>query len=139
MKVKDIDLNADDLIQALTDVRDHVSGRRKVTMRTTKVALPKPVEDIRPEEVREIREKLNLSQAVFSRLLNVPVVTEASWEAGRRNPSGAALRLLQIAKNEPEMLLAESPLLYGTLVARFHDWTGHRISRGLFLLPPEFY
>ena len=106
MKVKDIDLNADDLIQALTDLRDHVSGRRKVTMRTTKVALPKPVEDIRPEEVREIREKLNLSQAVFSRLLNVPVVTEASWEAGRRNPSGAALRLLQIAKNEPEMLLA---------------------------------
>jgi putative transcriptional regulator len=106
MKVKDIDLNADDLIQALTDVRDHVSGRRKVTMRTTKVALPKPVEDIRPEEVREIREKLKLSQAVFSRLLNVPVVTEASWEAGRRNPSGAALRLLQIAKNEPEMLLA---------------------------------
>jgi hypothetical protein len=44
-------------------------------------------------------------EAVFARLLNVPVVTEASWEVGRRNPSGAALRLLQIAKKEPEVLL----------------------------------
>ena len=106
MKAKDVELNADELVQALTDVRDHVSGRRKITMRTTKVALPKPVEQIQPDEVRAIREKLKVSQAVFARLLNVPVVTEASWEAGRRNPSGAALRLLQIAKNEPEVLLA---------------------------------
>ena len=106
MKRKDIELNADELVQALTDVRDHVTGRRKVTMRTTEVALPKPVEQIRPEEVRAIREKLSLSQAVFARLLNVPVVTEASWESGRRNPSGAALRLLQIARTDPDILLA---------------------------------
>jgi len=48
---------------------------------------------------------MKLSEAVFARLLNVPVVTEASWEVGRRHPSGAALRLLQIAKKEPEVLL----------------------------------
>lgn len=106
MSAKDIELNANELIQVLTDVRDHVTDHRKVTMRTTEVALPKLVEKINPEEVREIREKLNLSQAVFARLLNVPVVTESSWESGRRNPSGAALRLLQIARNEPDVLLA---------------------------------
>ncbi len=106
MKTKDIELNADELIQALTDVRDHVTGRRKITMRTTTVALPARVERIRPQEVRAIRRRLKVSQAVFARLLNVPVVTEASWEVGRRNPSGAALRLLQIAKKEPEVLLA---------------------------------
>lgn len=105
MKTKDIDLNADELIQALTDVRNHVTGRRKITMRTTTVALPSRVERMRPKAVREIRRKLKVSQAVFARLLNVPVVTEASWEVGRRNPSGAALRLLQIAKKEPEVLL----------------------------------
>lgn len=106
MKTKDIELNADELIQALTDVRDHVTGRRKITMRTTTVALPARVERIRPQAVRVIRRRLKVSQAVFARLLNVPVVTEASWEVGRRNPSGAALRLLQIAKKEPEVLLA---------------------------------
>jgi putative transcriptional regulator len=105
MKTTDVELNADELIQALTDVRDHVSGRRKITMRTTNVALPARVEQVRPAEVRSIRRKLGVSQAVFARLLNVPVVTEASWEIGRRNPSGAALRLLQIAKREPQVLL----------------------------------
>jgi len=102
-----MDLNADELIQALTDVRDHVSGRRKLTMRTTMLAaLPGRMDGMRPKEVRAIRQKLNMSQEVFARLLNVPVVTEASWEVGRRNPSGAALRLLQIARVEPRALLA---------------------------------
>ena len=105
MKTKDMELNADELIQALTDVRDQVTGRRKITMRTTRVALPARVERVRPAEVLAIRRKLKVSQAVFARLLNVPVVTEASWEVGRRHPSGAALRLLQIAKKEPEVLL----------------------------------
>jgi putative transcriptional regulator len=105
MKTKDIELNADELIRALTDVRDHVTRQRRITMRTMTVALPARVERIRPEEVREIRRRLKVSQAVFARLLNVPVVTEASWEVGRRNPSGAALRLLQIAKKEPQVLL----------------------------------
>lgn len=104
MKRKDVDLDADELIQALTDVRDHVAGRRKITMRMTSVALPARVESIRPQTVREIRRKLKVSQAVFARLLNVPVVTEASWEVGRRNPSGAALRLLQIVGEHPEWL-----------------------------------
>ena len=104
MKHQGIELNSDELILALTDIRDHVSGRRKVTMRTTAV-LPAKVQGISPEDVRAIRRKLNVSQTVFARLLNVPVVTEASWEVGRRNPSGAALRLLQIARKQPGALL----------------------------------
>lgn len=106
MKTDNLDLNVNELIQALTDVRDHVTGRRKITMRTTTVALPERVDSILPQEVRAIRRKMKVSQAVFARLLNVPVVTEASWEVGRRNPSGAALRLLQIAKREPQVLLS---------------------------------
>ena len=49
--------------------------------------------------------KLNVSQGVFARLLNVPVVTEASWEVSRRIPSGAALSPLRITKKESEVLL----------------------------------
>ena len=130
MKAKDVELNADELIQALTDVRDHVTGRRKVTMRTTEVALPKPVAKIRPEEVREIREKLKVSQAVFARLLNVPVVTESSWESGRRNPSGAALRLLQIARKVPEVLLA-APEAGGRGLRLSHSAPRSRCHRNL--------
>jgi putative transcriptional regulator len=44
-------------------------------------------------------------QAVFGRLLNVPAVTVLKWEQGERKPSGAALRLLEIAKRAPEALM----------------------------------
>jgi putative transcriptional regulator len=85
-------------------VRDHVTGRRKITLRTFKVNVP-PVDQIGAREIRSIRTRVNVSQEVFARMLNVPLVTEASWEKGRRNPSGAALRLLQIAKKKPAALL----------------------------------
>jgi putative transcriptional regulator len=58
-----------------------------------------------PEEIAAARESLNVSQPVFARLLNVPTVTAASWEKGRRKPSGAAFRLLQIVRKHPELLL----------------------------------
>jgi len=61
---------------------------------------------MKPSEIRSLREKLNLSQAVFGRLLNVPPVTILKWEHGERKPSGAALRLLEIAKRSPRALVA---------------------------------
>jgi putative transcriptional regulator len=105
MKSRDIQFNADDLLSAVEDVRDHVVGKRKVTLRTTQVKLPEPAPEMSPEEIVAARESLNLSQPVFARLLNVPTVTAVSWEKGRRKPSGAALRLLQVARKHPQALL----------------------------------
>jgi len=83
-----------------------VAGRKKITMRTTTLELPDHSCAIHAKEIKAIREKLNVSQQVFAKLLNVPLVTEASWESGRRNPSGAAVRLLQIAKKQPKILMS---------------------------------
>lgn len=105
MKNTEIQFNAADLIGAVEEVRDHVTKKRKVTLRTTKVKLPARTEMMRPEEIVAAREALNVSQPVFARLLNVPTVTAVSWEKGRRRPSGAALRLLQIARKHPEAIL----------------------------------
>ncbi len=104
-KAKEIEFNADDLIASVEDVKDHVKGKRKVTLRTTEVSLPDPAPEVTPEEIAAARQSLNVSQPVFARLLNVPTVTAVSWEKGRRRPSGAALRLLQIARKHPEALL----------------------------------
>jgi len=116
MRGKEYELDGDELVQALQDVRDHVTGRRKITMRTTQISLPRRVTSMQPAEVREIRRKLKMSQAVFARLLNVPVVTEASWETGRRSPSGAALRLLQIARKESleSRITGDTPVVTST-------------------------
>lgn len=56
-------------------------------------------------DVRKTREKTELSQADFARLLGVSVRTLQDWEQGRRAPSGAARTLLLIAAKNPKALL----------------------------------
>ena len=55
--------------------------------------------------VREIRQKVGLSQSHFAALLGVSVRTLQDWEQGRRAPSGAARTLLLIAHRNPAALL----------------------------------
>jgi len=102
---RDHPFDADELIAALTDIRDHVRSARKITMRTTMLPLAPAGAILPPRRVRSIRTRMHVSQEVFARLLNVPVVTAKSWESGRRKPSGAAVRLLQVADRRPETLL----------------------------------
>jgi putative transcriptional regulator len=45
-----------------------------------------------------------LSQSQFAHLLGVSVRTLQDWEAGRRNPSGAAQTLLRIAAQHPRIV-----------------------------------
>jgi len=52
-----------------------------------------------------LRERLNHSQGMLARVLNVSTSTVQAWEAGRRTPSDAALTLLAIAEKHPEELL----------------------------------
>ena len=105
MKKKEVVFNAEELVRTVEETRDHVLGKRRITMRTTDVELPPRMEAMKPAEVSAIRNRLKVSQSVFARILNVPTVTEVSWEKGRRRPSGAALRLLQIARKHPRLLL----------------------------------
>ncbi len=103
---KEIEFSATELLQSLRGHADHLEGKRKVTMRFSRLALAAPVKVIKPREITAIRAKLNVSQPVFASLLNVPVTTARSWEQGKRKPSGAALRLLDLARRRPEILLA---------------------------------
>lgn len=114
---KEIEFNADDLVKAVEETRDHVLGKRRITMRTTDVQLPPRTSAIKPAVVAHIRNYLNLSQSVFAQLLNVPTVTAVSWEKGRRHPSGAALRLLQVAQQDPEILMTVFSAISGSSVA----------------------
>jgi putative transcriptional regulator len=46
-----------------------------------------------------------VSQAAFARILNVSPRTVQAWETSARRPSDAALKLLAVAKKNPEVLL----------------------------------
>jgi len=103
---KEIEFDANLLLESLRDYADHLEGKKKLTLRTTSLVLPARIKRIKPKEITEIRLKLNVSQPVFAALLNVPLTTARSWEQGKRKPSGAALRLLTLARQQPTILLA---------------------------------
>jgi putative transcriptional regulator len=54
---------------------------------------------------RAIRERPGLMQDQFAAALCISVKTLRNWEQGRREPSGPAMRLLQIAAKHPEIVL----------------------------------
>jgi putative transcriptional regulator len=58
-----------------------------------------------PSRVQAVRERAELSQAQFARLLNVSVRTLQNWEQARREPTGPAKALLRIVEQEPALAL----------------------------------
>ncbi len=92
----------DDLKRALADAITYEEGRA-IDLRTTE--LPPPPEELSPAEIRKIRLSLNASQALFARYLNVSPNAVESWEQGVRCPQHATLKLLNIAKKNPAVLL----------------------------------
>jgi putative transcriptional regulator len=106
MTTKDIPFNPEDLVAGAEAFAAHLKGGDKLTLRSKTVPLPARVKPFTAAQVRAIRKRLNVSQPVFAALMNIPTVTAASWERGRRQPTGAALRLLDIARRHPEILVA---------------------------------
>jgi putative transcriptional regulator len=61
-----------------------------------------------PRKIRRIREKMGVSEARFAKLMNCKAGTVKAWEEDVREPNAASRRLLQIAEQQPEVLLAIS-------------------------------
>jgi putative transcriptional regulator len=91
-----------ELKEALEDVRGYRLGKR-TDLRVTE--LPAPPKNLAPAEIRRIRRSLKASQAKFALYLNVSPNAVRSWEQGTRRPQHAALKLLAIAKRNPQALL----------------------------------
>jgi len=75
-------------------------------MREFDEACLETVKEIKPAEIRALREREHVSQPVFARYLNVSKNLVSDWERGKRKPGGAALRLLSvIQKHEIEAIV----------------------------------
>lgn len=88
-----------ELMQGMKELEQHFQG--KITLKTSVVELPEPIM-ISPEEVKAIRQKLNLSQAVFARKLHTSVRTYQGWEQGRTKPNPQAVLLLKMVEKSPQ-------------------------------------
>ena len=70
----------------------------KQTMRAFDEMCLTPVEDLTPEQIRELRLHERASQAVFARYLNVTTSLVSQWERGEKRPRGASLKLLMLVE-----------------------------------------
>lgn len=95
------------LVGALKDAKKYEEGH-KLDLRVTE--LPPPPYTLSAKQIIQIRKRMLVSQAVFAHLLNVSLSTVQAWEQGRRKPNHASLKLLHIAKERPDALLATGAL-----------------------------
>jgi len=85
-------------------------SRGELSLVTT--ALPAPPPKPEPTQIAELRNSLRMSQAVFAAVINVSPKTVQSWEQGVRQPSHAALRMLEVIRLDPgvaKSILARRP------------------------------
>jgi len=82
-----------EILESIREIKTFKAGNKQLrTRKLTEAASP-----------REIRAKLNLSQAAFAGLMGVSLRTVQDWEQGRRKPSGPSEALLRIAEKKPEV------------------------------------
>jgi putative transcriptional regulator len=59
-----------------------------------------PIKKLSPKEIREIRTRENVSQAVFALHLNVTTGLVSKWEQGDKHPTGPSLKLLRLVQEK---------------------------------------
>jgi putative transcriptional regulator len=94
---------AEQIRKGLEEAIRHAKG--EITLKTTTLEGPDPPPKVGADALLRLRRKTGMSQAVFARVLNVSTKTVQSWEQGTRTPSRAALRLIQVFRQDPSGVL----------------------------------
>jgi putative transcriptional regulator len=91
----------DEMMEGIEAMRSHREG--KLTLRTYKVE-PTIVPAVDSKFIRETREQLNCSRAVFARKLRTNERTLEKWEQGRAKPNPQAAALLLLVRRYPDTI-----------------------------------
>jgi putative transcriptional regulator len=91
----------DELMEGVRAMKGHREG--KVTLRTFKVE-PKPLPKVDSKLIKETRQKLHCSRAVFARTLRINERTLEKWEQGRGRPNDQAAALVLLVRKFPDTL-----------------------------------
>ena len=92
----------EDLKEGLQEAIDYERGKGSAK-RTTYVI--DPVKKYSNVDIKKIRNRAGMTQAVFADYLGVSPKTIEAWELGRTHPTGPAHRLLDIlAQNKQDIL-----------------------------------
>ena len=91
------------LLETAGDMREggilDATAYKKITMRHLG-DIGAPAKPLSGEDIRALRERARLSQAVFARLLNLTVGYVSQLERGAKRPTGPALVLLNVIRRK---------------------------------------
>ena len=86
----------------LAEMHETASGLHRAgvlgdhTMREFDALCLPPVRTLSARQIRAIRSRARMSQAVFAAVINTSVSTVQKWEIGEKRPSGPSLKLLEV-------------------------------------------
>jgi len=86
------------LIKSAKQAEEHSAGNKK--LRTNVIEI-KPVPNYEPQQIKDVRAKLGLTQGLMGGIIGVSPKTIEAWEAGFRKPSGAAMRVIAELDTNP--------------------------------------
>lgn len=84
-----------DLLESVKQMNEIRAGKRK----------PAKITRFEKNEITEVRRKLKMTQTQFATAFGISVSTLRNWEQGHRNPTGAAITLIKVAKRHPKAVL----------------------------------
>lgn len=90
-----------ELMTGVEEMREHREG--KITLKTHKLERSQ-LPTVTGKMIREVREQLHMSQAVFADLLRTNLATLRNWEQGRAKPNDQAITLILMIRKFPDTL-----------------------------------
>jgi len=91
----------EELKNGLEDAKEYEQG--KLTLKTTTVT-SKERTLLSADEIRAVREKYNMSRALFANFMHISPRTLEKWELGTSKPNEQASTLLALTDKYPDML-----------------------------------
>jgi len=70
------------------------------TMREFDALCLQPVKSLSAAQIRRLRSRMRVSQAVFAAYLNTSPSTVQKWERGEKKPNGPSLKLLNLVERK---------------------------------------
>lgn len=89
-----------ELMQGVGEMAAHREG--KITLRQYSVGT-KPAPEVTPQEIIDLRTRLNMSQEVFARRIRTSTATLRNWEQDRAKPNAQAALLIKLVEQYPDM------------------------------------
>ncbi len=91
------------IIKGLNEAIDYESGKSVPGLKRRKVTIA-PLPNYQSIKIKNIRNRLNLSQSTFATILGVSIKTIEAWESGKNIPQGPAQRILWLLDSDNSFL-----------------------------------